>query len=67
MGTPFFAAFSNREEASLAASAVLHGALAGAVREFGRARLMVSGGSTPRRTFELLSAADLEWREVLLE
>ena len=66
MGAPFCVAFSSREEASLAASAVLHGALASAIRELGRARLVVSGGSTPRRTFELLSATDLDWQDVLV-
>lgn len=66
MAAPFFADFTNREDAALAAAAVLHGALAGAIREFGRARLMVSGGSTPRPAFERLSGADLDWRDVMV-
>lgn len=64
MSAPHFAAFSSREDASQAAAALLRAALAGALREFASAQLMVSGGSSPVRTFEILAEAPLDLDDV---
>ncbi|MBK8199635.1 MAG: 6-phosphogluconolactonase [Acidobacteria bacterium] len=56
--------FAGREDASVAAAAVCAGALADAIAARGTASLMVSGGSTPTRMFELLSDARIDWARV---
>ena len=56
--------FDTREEASAAAAAALTAALSRRLELQGDASLVVSGGSTPGRTFELLSAAPLAWQDV---
>ena len=56
--------FDTREEASAAAATALTAALSRRLALQGDASLVVSGGSTPGRTFELLSAAPLAWQDV---
>lgn len=56
--------FDNREAASAAAAEALTGCLARRLQLQGDASLVVSGGTSPVRTFELLSGAELDWRSV---
>ena len=56
--------FENREAASDAAAALIARALEADLAADGAASLMVSGGSTPKRLFGLLSHMDLDWPRV---
>lgn len=56
--------FPDRESASAAAATACGNALASAITGAGRASLMVSGGSTPTRLFNLLSGAAVAWEKV---
>lgn len=56
--------FASREEASIAAAERMAASLTRRIGSRGKASLVVSGGSTPARCFEVLSQADLEWSNV---
>jgi 6-phosphogluconolactonase len=56
--------FDTRAAASEAAAALIATALEADLAAEGSATLMVSGGSTPKRLFGLLSHADLDWPHV---
>lgn len=56
--------FDSREAASEAAAALIAATLEADLAATGRASLMVSGGSTPKKLFGLLSQADLGWAHV---
>lgn len=56
--------YTTREAASKAVSACAVQALAADIAQQGRASLFVSGGSTPRQTFEILSGEPLDWSKV---
>jgi len=56
--------FESREAASEAAVALIAAALEADLDGTGHASLMVSGGSTPKKLFGLLSHADLDWSRV---
>lgn len=51
-------------EAQLACADFLAAAIADVLERGGRCRVALSGGSTPKRTYELLSAASLDWSRV---
>jgi len=59
-----FTAFPNREDASEAAAGLAADTLGADIARTGAASLMVSGGSTPARMFELLSSAPVDWAKV---
>src|SRR5262249_30341215 len=56
--------FSDSETLSLALSSQLAANLKAAVAARGLASLVVSGGKSPTRLFQLLSAADIDWSRV---
>lgn len=56
--------FNSREDASEAVAASAAGALRSSIETEGHASLMVSGGSSPVRTFELLSGRPIDWASV---
>ena len=56
--------FESREAASEAAATLIARALETDIAADGAASLMVSGGSTPKRLFGLLSLTDLDWARV---
>lgn len=56
--------FANRAELAEALAATVAGALAEAVELRGAATLAVSGGTTPAKFFEALSAKDIDWSNV---
>ncbi|MDX1516131.1 MAG: 6-phosphogluconolactonase [Woeseiaceae bacterium] len=58
--------FDSREAASQAAADRLVAALERRLSAQNEASLVVSGGSTPKRCFELLSEADLDWDKVVV-
>lgn len=57
-------ACADREQAARSVADAIALALTRALEAQPSASLVVSGGSTPARTFELLSRADLDWRRV---
>lgn len=57
-------ACGSREDAALTAAQFAARALQADLETSGRASLFVSGGSTPKRTFEQLSGAVLDWGRV---
>ncbi len=61
---PRLAIFESREEMASRLSSEIAARLARAIAETGRARLAVSGGSTPAALYSLLSGADLDWSRV---
>lgn len=56
--------FGSREDASRAAAQSIEAAMRNALRERAPCPLIVSGGSSPLVTFELLSKAPLDWSQV---
>ena len=56
----------DEEEAARCAAGELARACAAAVAERGRACMALSGGRSPRRTFELLAAAPLPWDAIVI-
>ncbi len=56
--------FTSREDASEAVAASCAGALRSSIHSDGHASLMLSGGSSPVRTFERLSARPIDWSSV---
>jgi 6-phosphogluconolactonase len=56
--------YPDREALSVALAAGIAAVLAGAIAEHGQASLAVSGGSTPKRLFEVLSETDIQWDRV---
>ena len=56
--------FASREEASVAAAERMSERIAAGIEARGRADIVVSGGSTPQRCFEELSAQALGWENV---
>lgn len=56
--------FASREDASEAVAASAAGALRSVLEDGDRASLMLSGGSSPVRTFELLSQRPIDWASV---
>lgn len=56
--------FNCREAASQAAADAMEGALQRRLTGDAEATLVVSGGSTPRQTFEILATRDLPWSRV---
>ena len=59
-------AFDSREAASHAAAGLLAGSLRRDLDRGSPASLVLSGGTSPGRCYELLSRADLDWRRVRL-
>ncbi|MFZ2101422.1 MAG: 6-phosphogluconolactonase [Oricola sp.] len=58
--------YPDREALAVALAAGIAAKLAGAIAERGEASLAVSGGSTPKRLFEVLSETDIAWDRVTL-
>jgi len=58
--------YDDREKLAEALAAGVAAKLAGGLATRGHASLAVSGGSTPRRFFEALSRADLDWASVMV-
>ncbi|WP_306119235.1 MULTISPECIES: 6-phosphogluconolactonase [unclassified Roseitalea] len=58
--------YDTRDQLAEALAAGISGVLAGGIATRGHATLAVSGGSTPRRFFEALSRADLDWASVMV-
>lgn len=56
--------YADREALAIALAAGIAAQLAGAIAEHGVASLAVSGGSTPKRLFEVLSRTDIQWDRV---
>lgn len=56
--------FEEPEAAARTLSAAVEARLREGVARRGRASLVASGGSTPRRLYQLLSSADLDWSKV---
>ena len=56
--------FDTREDASAAVAARVAALCVQSIDNEGEARIVVSGGSTPARCFELLSGTDLDWQRV---
>lgn len=63
-GTRVLKEFPSREAASEAAADLIAQSLADALGEGGDASLVVSGGSTPKQCFSLLSGKALDWSRV---
>ena len=64
MSEPVFHRYETREALAEALASGVAAVLAGAIATEGSARLAVSGGSTPRRFFEKLSVAEIDWSNV---
>lgn len=58
--------YPDREALAIALAAGIGAILAGAISTRGEASLAVSGGSTPKRLFEVLSQTDIEWDRVTI-
>lgn len=56
--------YADREMMMMSLANILAGELGGVLRQTGRASLSVPGGTTPGPVFDLLSAVDLDWRNV---
>ncbi|WP_425419557.1 6-phosphogluconolactonase [Oricola indica] len=56
--------YPDREALAIALAAGIAAKLAGAIAERGEASLAVSGGSTPKRLFAVLSETDISWDRV---
>jgi 6-phosphogluconolactonase len=56
--------YPDREALAIALAAGVAAVLAGAIAEGGEASLAVSGGSTPKRLFEVLSDTNIAWDRV---
>lgn len=56
--------YPDREALAIALAAGIAAKLAGAIAERGEASLAVSGGSTPRKLFEVLSETAIQWDRV---
>lgn len=56
--------YPDREALAIALAAGIAAKLAGAIAERGEASLAVSGGSTPKRLFEVLSETAIQWDRV---
>lgn len=56
--------FESRDEASAAVAQRIATLCTGSIESEGDARIVVSGGSTPARCFELLSTMDVDWQHV---
>lgn len=56
--------YDTREEASIAAAARIGDAISRRLEAQGSASLVVSGGTTPARCFEALSAMEIDWPHV---
>lgn len=56
--------FENREQASAAAAGIIGAALRRRIDANGDATIVLSGGSSPIRSIELLAKADLDWTKV---
>jgi len=56
--------FADRESLAAALAKTVAGTLSAEIRATRAASLAVSGGSTPARFFEVLSAADIDWSSV---
>jgi len=61
---PAFHQFADRQALARALAGHVARALRTAITERGRGRLVVSGGQTPRRLYEALSRASLDWSKV---
>ena len=59
--SPEFLAYESRAEAAEALAGMLAGRLAAAIRDRGRASLVVSGGTSPIAMFRSLREQDLPW------
>lgn len=57
-------AYPDRDALAIALGAGIAAVLAGSIAENGQATLAVSGGSTPRKLFEVLSQTAIEWDRV---
>ncbi|MCE7028647.1 6-phosphogluconolactonase [Jiella avicenniae] len=66
MSEPVIHRYETREALAEGLAAGVAAVLAGAVATEGEARLAVSGGSTPKRFFERLAAAKIDWRNVTI-
>ncbi|WP_370322528.1 6-phosphogluconolactonase [Oricola sp.] len=58
--------YPDREGLAIALAAGIAAQLAGAVAERGEASLAVSGGSTPKRLFQVLAETDIPWDRVTI-
>ena len=58
--------FQSSEELVAALSDTIVHALKSAIKQRGHATMALSGGSTPKKLFEKLSRADLEWSKVIV-
>lgn len=58
--------YRDREALAIALAAGIAAKLAGAIAERGAASLAVSGGSTPRTLFKVLSETEIQWDRVTL-
>lgn len=56
--------FASREDASQYVADTISNSISRAVENRGRANILLSGGSTPRRAYEILSTQSLEWEKV---
>lgn len=63
---PALHVFDTAEAAALALSRTVQARLLEGLAQRGAASLVVSGGSSPQRLYEYLSAADLDWRRVTI-
>ncbi|MCQ0988861.1 6-phosphogluconolactonase [Jiella marina] len=64
MAEPVLHRYESREALAEALAAGVAAVLAGAIATRGVATLAVSGGSTPKRFFERLSKAEIDWADV---
>ena len=61
-----FHEYASRSEAAKALAAVIEDGLAAALEEKNSASFVVSGGSSPRQTYELLGRSTLAWDKVFI-
>ncbi|WAP70880.1 6-phosphogluconolactonase [Jiella pelagia] len=66
MAEPEFHRYETREALAEALASGVAAVLAGAIATEGVARLAVSGGSTPKRFFERLAQAEIDWADVTI-
>jgi 6-phosphogluconolactonase len=64
MPAPELISAHDAEAASRRAAELLAGAVAAACAQRGAAHLALSGGGTPRRSYELLGASEIDWPQV---
>jgi 6-phosphogluconolactonase len=58
--------FDSKQELEKELATAIANELKKAIKEFGNARLLLSGGSTPANLYNLLSGAQIDWSNVLI-